>query len=295
MDLPPADDWIFWAIDSASNFALHGLVLSAVLFLAFRLFGWRRRSWVLILLAGLCLPPVVMSGAMTAPVGRCEGAAPALRVVSFNLLYDNPERARAVDWLAASGADVIVVQEALSSWQKALGALRKTHPYRTSDDSYGAVIIFSRTPLRERPRSIAGFSQRLQAIADVETQGGPVTIIGVHFAKPQSAAEGALRERQLAGLAAAVDGTRGPVVVAGDFNGSPMSYSFQQFLRLSGLSRPRLPPGTASWPAGLPVGGIQIDHVLTRAPVGFEAVSIGPELGSNHLPVIADLALRCGG
>lgn len=71
--------------------------------------------------------------------------------------------------------------------------------------------------------------------------------------------------RQLAWLARAVGGERDPVVVAGDLNATHWHRGLSRLLRL--------------------------DHVLVSPQVGVRAVWEGAGPGSDHLPVLADLAM----
>ena len=45
-----------------------------------------------------------------------------------------------------------------------------------------------------------------------------------------------------------------------------------------------------SFPASSAILRIPIDHVLVSCEVGVRARRIGPDVGSDHLPVIVDLA-----
>jgi endonuclease/exonuclease/phosphatase (EEP) superfamily protein YafD len=84
----------------------------------------------------------------------------------------------------------------------------------------------------------------------------------------------------------------GPVIAFGDLNATPWSASYRRFRREAGLESAY--PGAlgpASWPSASPVALLPIDHVLAR---GYEVASgaRGPDLGSDHYPVLVRLARR---
>ncbi|HEU4601170.1 MAG TPA: endonuclease/exonuclease/phosphatase family protein, partial [Steroidobacteraceae bacterium] len=84
-----------------------------------------------------------------------------------------------------------------------------------------------------------------------------------------------------------------PLLVAGDFNITPWSSYYQQFVKDSTLSDSDWGQGLpASWPSVLGPLGIRIDHCLHSAHWDVIATHTGPELGSDHLPVTVDLQLR---
>ena len=47
----------------------------------------------------------------------------------------------------------------------------------------------------------------------------------------------------------------------------------------------------ATWFSRLPFVGLLIDHVLVSPDIGILANRVGADLGSDHLPVIADLTV----
>ena len=80
------------------------------------------------------------------------------------------------------------------------------------------------------------------------------------------------------------------MIVAGDFNATPWSPHFRDLLATTGLrdagsGRGWLP----TWPTWLGPAGIPIDHVLVKGPVTVAGLSLGPDVGSDYRPLVADL------
>jgi endonuclease/exonuclease/phosphatase (EEP) superfamily protein YafD len=109
---------------------------------------------------------------------------------------------------------------------------------------------------------------------------------------PRRAAARNAELRELAVRSAAI---QGPLVVAGDFNITPYSPFFIDWLAASGLTDSRRGRTLSiSWPTWLPWAGIPIDHVAVNS--GFAIVSHRPlaNFDSDHYGVLVELAQRRG-
>ena len=96
----------------------------------------------------------------------------------------------------------------------------------------------------------------------------------------------------LAGVGDVAAASPTPCIVAGDFNATPWSLPFRTLVARSGLVDTALGRGVqATWNARYPAPRIPIDHIL--APSGTRVVRrvVGPDIGSDHFPVEAELIL----
>lgn len=84
--------------------------------------------------------------------------------------------------------------------------------------------------------------------------------------------------------------------MAGDFNMSPWTEKLGRFERSSGLKRYNTFhltwPMARGTPPLLPL--VAIDNVFASPQFARIAVAPGPRLGSDHRPIVADLALQPG-
>ncbi|MCP5433563.1 MAG: endonuclease/exonuclease/phosphatase family protein [Alphaproteobacteria bacterium] len=286
---------IAWVMDAASNFALHLSVLLAIVYLFFRLAGRKGLAWACLACACLGLGALLPSFERSVPVAPCAAPAERLRVVSFNLLFKNRRFEDVRRGLEALKPNVIVVEEANGTWPEQLTPLRERYPYRRGDAGWGAVLLFSDRPFVDSEEKFPGFPQRQQVSATVRVGAARVRIVGAHFIRPNSPELFARRGAELDALATAVQGSRVPTIVAGDFNASPLSLELHRFLAASGLVRPRPQGPLATWPSALPELGLQIDHILVTPELAVERLEAGPDLGSNHLPIVADIAAPVSG
>ena len=114
-----------------------------------------------------------------------------------------------------------------------------------------------------------------------------VRVVVLHPAFPLKPFEQARNYRWLTSW---LGSQREALVVVGDFNLTPWAWKMWRLQTLTGLVR----HGTwqRSWLGYLPIQTFLIDNVLTHFPdirsVSFET---GPSLGSDHLPIVATLAL----
>ena len=221
---------------------------------------------------------------------KVVGEGRRVRLVFANLLETNLATDRVIDWLARDRPDVFICAEAHRHWRRALTALERDYPH-VAGSAQGDVMIFSRRPFEAEPVDL--FVDIGHAVA-VQVDG--LTIGGVHTASPEdlrrSTALGDLLDQ--AGLF--LRGTTGPVVVTGDFNATPWTPPVHRLMAEAGL---RCAPGAlaGTYPAALfgrkvPAWlAIPIDIVLAGG--GAHAVSRrrGPAIGSDHWPVVIELAL----
>ena len=83
-----------------------------------------------------------------------------------------------------------------------------------------------------------------------------------------------------------------PVIVAGDLNTTPWSHGFQRLIRPRGLRDSAVGHGVqTTWNARRWVPRIPIDHVVVSPEVRVVARRVGPDVGSDHLPIEATLAV----
>jgi endonuclease/exonuclease/phosphatase (EEP) superfamily protein YafD len=279
-----------WLLDLASHYRWYWL-LAALIWYAITS---RRRSR----LAAACLLSAVVVNAGTLlpywlPVGRESPAGDPLVIVSLNLEVGNPRHDLGIGFLRQANADVVVLLEVSDAWAEAVEGLTELYPHRVVQpraDLFG-IAVLSRLPLEE---------VRVEPLAE----GPPVVIVGLpcgqrgcllvaaHPPAPLAAAWSARRDAQLAAIGELAAGEDRPVIVAGDLNATPWSHGFRQLTGPRGLRDSALGRGVqGSWHARLWVPRIAIDHVVVSKEVTVVSRSLGPPIGSDHLPVLATLVV----
>jgi endonuclease/exonuclease/phosphatase (EEP) superfamily protein YafD len=112
----------------------------------------------------------------------------------------------------------------------------------------------------------------------------PIRLLGVHTASPNKNARFLVRDQQLADVANWVKQSENEAIVIGDLNITPWSEGLKALERQTGLVDTRLYRGYfATWPCGLGVVGIPIDHALVSPSLRvIDRESGFPTIDSDH-------------
>ena len=129
------------------------------------------------------------------------------------------------------------------------------------------------------------------AVGTTTIRGAQLSIVLVHPLPPVSAANLASQRAELAAVADRVHALS-PVIVTGDFNATPWSTPYREFLARSELCDSRAGFGIeATFPADSLILRIPIDHLLASCSIGIADRRVGPDVGSDHLPIIVELVV----
>lgn len=292
-----ADAW--WPLELAGHFRAHLVAGAAVAALLALWRGPRALSPALLALGAWHVAAVENAPYLPRAANAASAAEPALRVVTFNVLWNNARHDDVVAFLRQTDADVIVLQEVTARWHRALRPLAERYPHQLPtgafDEEGPGIVILSKTPVVARATRLP-----YAAVADISWRGRRVLLAGVHTVLPLSAWGRGLQARTFADIAALTAGTGGAALVIGDFNHTPYTPAFRRFAdaaRLAAARHPGLWP--YSWRArfadAYPLGGflgLPIDQVLANGHFSVRAIAYGPALGSDHRPLVVDLVPR---
>jgi endonuclease/exonuclease/phosphatase (EEP) superfamily protein YafD len=216
-----------------------------------------------------------------------------IRVLVLNVHTSSSSFDRVKQLIADENPDVIGLIEVDDRWLAAVAPAvagytgRIEHP---RPDNFG-VALYARGKL---VGSVAELGSRLPNVtADVTLGDARFHVILTHPIPPVSPAALAQQETQLDAVGELARKKMAPVLIMGDFNATPWSRPFRRLLDRSGLCDSRAGFGVqASFPASSSIMRIPIDHLLASCSVGVRERRIGTDVGSDHLPVIVDLAFR---
>ncbi|MDJ0969747.1 MAG: endonuclease/exonuclease/phosphatase family protein [Kiloniellales bacterium] len=231
--------------------------------------------------------------------GGAEAAPPkSLKALAFNLHHQHADLAALEAYLASEQPSFALLTELPPDARPWLESLRDDFPHQAVDrlGSPFDVVMISRLPLRS-----VRFDRRVSPLLPVlsarvcpeaAVRKGCVTVIGLHAANPLGSSP--LRDEQIRLAAAKAErAPRGAVVLLGDLNTSPWAPIFAEALERGRLKDSALGfPLAATWISGNPLFGLPIDHVLLGRGMETVARRVGPDLGSDHLPVVAELRRR---
>lgn len=232
--------------------------------------------------------------------GPVPGAT-RLRVVTLNIGFSNPVPDRAVRYLVAAKADIVLIQEIDGRIASSIAQLKRSYPYIAPPDWRAGAenIILSRVPFASV--ETLNFPQnRATAVAvSLRLQGALLNVMTVHPYPAMSAFANDVHRSAFERFANVVRGRSGAWIVGGDFNATPWASRFRRLLRRTGL---RLSGLSYRWPQSWPVPqsfgapsylriGIPIDHVLVSRHFARLKQQRGPWVGSDHAPLTVDLVL----
>jgi endonuclease/exonuclease/phosphatase (EEP) superfamily protein YafD len=224
--------------------------------------------------------------------------APSLTVMTFNIWVLNREPERLVAYLREQKPDIVFLEEVTEAHKQALAQLADLYPTQvTCHHSLVAceTMLLSRFPAARQSAGPIGGAMPSTAIAELQIGSRRLTAIAVHVAWPFPMGGQDAQREQVTHLAAARARFQGPLLVGGDFNGGAWVRNQRDLRVETGLSgEPGLHP---TWPAR-PIHGYEvpdwirlpIDHVLSRGGPVVVSAEAGPELGSDHLPLLTSVA-----
>jgi endonuclease/exonuclease/phosphatase (EEP) superfamily protein YafD len=289
---------VAWPFDLFAHFRIQYAALFVLLILV--LLALRR--WVVALAAVIGLgvsvvplmPYVIKDGGAT-PVAAAaaHSATPTFRLLTFNVWFRNPDMARTAAYIEQSQADAVVLQELTPSQAETLRPLLPSYPHFHIEPSRMGSAVFTKWPVISAESVPLAKEGAIAARMQIDWRGTPITVLGVHLNWPLGPRNSAFRNEELAGVVAFAKTQQGPLLVAGDFNLTPWSEYFRDALVASGLHDAARGFGLArSWPAQFAPLAIRIDHCLLSPHWRSVSVRPGPWLGSDHLPVVAELSLQ---
>jgi endonuclease/exonuclease/phosphatase (EEP) superfamily protein YafD len=247
------------------------------------------------------------------PDAAGASAAPVLKVISANVWYRNDGYDAAINYLEASDADVIGLIEVTPLWAEALEPLAAKYPYRIDCITRRPpceIMLLSKFPFT---RSFAGpIDGQSPSIVwgEIAFHDKPVTVAVTHLAWPLRAAVGEdqasaagtlqspplddsqplLQSQQGQNLAQYLAGLGPDLVLMGDFNSVPWSHTQRALRAATGLQNAG--PMVPTWPSWQPAWiRLPIDQIFTRGVLTRRNFRSGKYIGSDHLPVEAEIAV----
>ncbi|MET8224357.1 endonuclease/exonuclease/phosphatase family protein [Streptomyces sp. NPDC005301] len=239
-------------------------------------------------LIAVLLPAVVWLNLFGGLLSDKTGGGGDLTVVTHNVNADNPDPQGTARDVAASGADVVALEELTASavpvYENALAATYRYHSVQ------GTVGLWSKYPLSgAAPVDIKlGWTRAMRAT--VTAPAGQVAVYVAHLPSVRVKLEAGFTARQrdksadALGEAIADEPVRG-VVLLGDLNGTMNDRALNAVTAQMRSTQGAAGSGFGfSWPASFPMA--RIDQIMVK---GIEPVTSWslPETGSDHLPVAA--------
>jgi len=267
-------------------------VLLALCLFAVRQFRWFSILFILSIIDGSFIAPWYFEKPV--PLIRSLAAPLNLRVAQVNVLSSNKNTEAFIHFIGVTSPDIVVIQEVNKRWGKVIESLKAAYPHQviqTREDNFGLALI-SKYPLINPAWTHWGNADVPSISTKIEIAGTHIHVLASHPLPPVSKHYFMARNRQLVEIATAAKAISSPVVLIGDLNTSMWSSHYIQLEKASGLRNARLGKGILpTWPSQYLLAMIPIDHCLVSAHFSVDRIFTGNNIGSDHLPLVADLIL----
>jgi len=284
-------DRVSWVFELADIFRLQYLVVLAGAALAAVLLRRPRLAGAAVVLAAV---NAAVLGISLIPTATAASGTPAgsLRLVVANVEVGNTDFAAVRRLVARTHPDVFGVTELTPAMAAQLGPALRGYRQRvveTRHDAYG-VGVYSRRPLLSARVVHLPADGPPTVIVRLRVAGEPVAVLVTHVHTPFA---GSIHVRQLQALAKARRGFGPRAAVCGDFNTPPWSGPLRDFASDGGLRD--LYGGSAwagySWPTWSSLLRVPLDNCFVGKGIAVREHHDGPGDGSDHRPLVVDLAV----
>jgi endonuclease/exonuclease/phosphatase (EEP) superfamily protein YafD len=217
-----------------------------------------------------------------------------LRVLTLNVHAENRQANLVEAFIRKADPDLFLLEEVNKKWLKSLAGLRALYPYSVEwpfEDDFG-IALFSKRPL-ENPETLwLGDAEVPSVTAYIQTESKPVRVLGMHPVPPVGAENARFHKQQLEAIPKLIAPWGKTILLLGDLNSTPWSPRFQKLLHDTGLVDSARGYGIqTTWPLFLYPLRIPVDHCLISTDLRVSARQIGGDVGSDHLPLLVDIAL----
>jgi endonuclease/exonuclease/phosphatase (EEP) superfamily protein YafD len=274
-----------------SHFRLQYFVSSILLLLFFSLF--RKRNF-----AALALLLSVLNGWAILPwylSGDTRGYGDdTIKVLHANLLASNHDANRFLALVVEEDPDIVVVQEMTPRWLASLEPLTSNFAYSAAEPEVSpfGIGLFSKTPIDNVQIVNMPPVGAAEIRASVLFGQQSINIVTSHTMPPLGEESFNARNEHIAATVAALPVDGSPTILIGDLNISMWAAHYRRFEDATGLRNTRRGFGILpTWPLFLPFAMIPIDHCLVSEEFVVVDMRTGPNIGSDHYPIIVTLAL----
>lgn len=293
-----------WPMDPFNHFQPVILPLSFVGFLISAIFAYRQpfRGLMLTICATgfaastlVVVPEVV--GALTAPKNVVTDDD-SMRLMTFNIYAKNDDYDALFEAIEKENPDFLLVQEYWREHREELSPrIEKLLPnfIFCQGGKRSFLAIYSRFPISETTghdcNEEISNGQRHSIISVKVEAEIPFNLVTTHFDWPIPADR---QFEQMRKVASSLNSIEGPLLIGGDFNSTPFSYTHKNFVKNTGLTRavwltPTW-PAPPTYPIDMPPW-LQLDHILYRGDFVVSEPRRGENGGSDHFPLIVDFKL----
>lgn len=216
-------------------------------------------------------------------------------IMAANIKKSNRDYGPTLRYIKDTDPDIAIIVEVDQDWIEALAPLRETYANWITipkDNGYG-MCLMSKLEIPEHTTQCHITDDVPSITAKIVLRSGAAfRLYAVHPEPPVPTHDTEGRDSEIAhvGLAARDDPL--PAVVTGDLNDVAWSTTTRQFQRLSRLLDPRVGRGFFNtFHADYPLIRWPLDHLFHDQRFRLVGMARGPNIGSDHFPVLFKIAL----
>ena len=151
--------------------------------------------------------------------------------------------------------------------------------------------LFSKLPFENKQLEQVKTYPIPYVMGQFKFNGKKFTLFGAHLIAPISSSLSKIRNKEMTALTQKIQQINQPTVLLGDLNTTPWSPFFRDFIQKTGLKETRKGLGLyPTWPTWHFSMQIPIDHSLTSNGIIVHSFRLGPDIGSDHFPLILDFS-----
>ena len=280
-----------WWVELTTHFLPQQISLFIACLAIWLLPATRRGLAAMIAVVGLAVAVPMVMPILATPLP--SSVLTQIRVIGFNVLTSNPHREEAREWiesqLTGKRATIVVLLEVNDAWVDSMKPLEAKLSYsyvHPRSDNFG-IAVYSSVRLESVDVSSLEVTCEAPQLSALATIGDKtIRLLGVHTLPP-SAANFDIRNECLKRIEEEALGEI-PTVVIGDLNTSPWSPWFPKKLEdpFPYLARKH------TWSALSGIVSTSLDHILVNDKLVAHYPEVGPDLGSDHRPVTAELRIK---
>ncbi len=225
-----------------------------------------------------------------------------LTIVQYNKLYRNHKFSVIRNLLQSRGdIDIVMIQESGIDTIEDLKQYKDIFPHQfpdNVDERFNDVSVLSKYPFKVTKVKVLDDSfEKFASRIEIKKPGfkKPVYIYSQHTITPMMRLHQKWRNKELAALAEAVKNDKEDFIIAsGDWNITPYSPYFADFVKKSGLRYQNfglLPETTWMSLSYFSFLKVPIDHILYKDGIELAYIKKGPASGSDHHPLIASFII----
>ena len=309
-----------YTLDLISHFKLHFLILSFITLIP--LFLKKNRTLIALVILSILLNLFEVAPWYIKNASADENIKYSkIKLITSNVRFNNSEYDLLLGLVENENPDIIFLQELNQKWINAIEPLSKSYPYSFIEDPENefGIAIFSKTLLTEKKSLNAGKLKTPSLIANTKINGKTIQLISIHPNPPISKELFESRNITLKKLTETTLINQNSIVMGGDFNTTMWSPAYKTLIKNSGLKNTRKGFGMqGTWPIGkanyknfinikngekkgtdlIPRWVIEkhpiklpIDHVLVSPEIVVGNFTKGPNINSDHLPIVVELLI----